>query len=391
MRDYYEILGVSRDCDGSGLKAAFRKLAMEHHPDRNDGCPNATARFKEINEAYMVLSDANKRAAYDRFGHAGVNGMNGGGPGFQNVHDIFNDVFGDVFGDMFARGQRSSGPSRGQDLRYDLEITLEQAYAGADVEIKVPAAMACETCEGTGAKPGTTATTCTGCGGAGRVRRSQGFFQLETTCPRCGGAGRLLLNPCQTCAGRGQVRRERLLQVRVPAGVDDGSRIRLAGEGDSGARGGPRGDLYIFVAVRPHDLFERDGLDLRCQIPVPMATAALGGEIEAPCLLGGEHCDGQCKIHVKVPEGAQTGDTVRLRGKGMPSLRARARGDLVVELRIETPTKLSARQKALLKEFSGICSEQQSPQSASFFKKARRFWADVGAPKGGRERDVRRA
>jgi molecular chaperone DnaJ len=383
MRDYYEILAVERTCEAGELKAAFRKLAMEHHPDRNDGCPKATARFKEINEAYSVLSDPQKRAAYDRFGHAGVNGMNGAGRGgFNDVHDIFNDVFGDVFGDMFGRGGRSNGPARGQDLRYDLEISLEQAYAGAEVEIKVPAAVPCETCEGSGAKPGTSATTCGTCGGAGRVRRSQGFFQVETACPRCGGAGRLLLDPCQTCSGHGQVRRERVLEVRIPAGVDDGSRIRLAGEGDGGARGGPRGDLYIFVSVRPHELFERDGLDLMCSVPVPMATAALGGEIEAPCLLGGENCDGECKIRVKVPEGAQTGRTVRLRGKGMPSLRSRERGDLVVELFIETPTKLTAKQKALLKEFSGLCGEHQNPQSANFFKKARRFWDDVTGVEG---------
>ena len=383
MRDYYEILAVERTCEAGELKAAFRKLAMEHHPDRNDGCPKATARFKEINEAYSVLSDPQKRAAYDRFGHAGVNGMNGAGRGgFNDVHDIFNDVFGDVFGDMFGRGGRSNGPARGQDLRYDLEISLEQAYAGAEVEIKVPAAVPCETCEGSGAKPGTSATTCGTCGGAGRVRRSQGFFQVETACPRCGGAGRLLLDPCQTCSGHGQVRRERVLEVRIPAGVDDGSRIRLAGEGDGGARGGPRGDLYIFVSVRPHELFERDGLDLMCSVPVPMATAALGGEIEAPCLLGGENCDGECKIRIKVPEGAQTGRTVRLRGKGMPSLRSRERGDLVVELFIETPTKLTAKQKALLKEFSGLCGEHQNPQSANFFKKARRFWDDVTGVEG---------
>ena len=383
MRDYYEILAVERTCEAGELKAAFRKLAMEHHPDRNDGCPNATARFKEINEAYSVLSDPQKRAAYDRFGHAGMNGMNGAGRGgFNDVHDIFNDVFGDVFGDMFGRGGRSNGPARGQDLRYDLEISLEQAYAGAEVEIKVPAAVPCETCEGSGAKPGTSATTCGTCGGAGRVRRSQGFFQVETACPRCGGAGRLLLDPCQTCSGHGQVRRERVLEVRIPAGVDDGSRIRLAGEGDGGARGGPRGDLYIFVSVRPHELFERDGLDLMCSVPVPMATAALGGEIEAPCLLGGENCDGECKIRIKVPEGAQTGRTVRLRGKGMPSLRSRERGDLVVELFIETPTKLTAKQKALLKEFSGLCGEHQNPQSANFFKKARRFWDDVTGVEG---------
>ncbi|HEY1447700.1 MAG TPA: molecular chaperone DnaJ [Caulobacteraceae bacterium] len=377
MRDFYEVLGVSRGCDEAGLKSAFRKLAMEHHPDRNGGCPNATSRFKEINEAYSVLSDADKRAVYDRFGHAGLNGMNGSGPGFQNVHDIFNDVFGDVFGDMFGRSQRPTGPSRGQDLRYDLEITLEQAYAGAEVEIKVPAATRCETCEGSGARPGTAATTCATCGGAGRVRRSQGFFQVETTCPRCGGAGRLLLHPCMDCDGLGQVRRARLLQVRVPAGVDDGSRIRLAGEGDAGARGGPRGDLYIFVAVKPHDLFERDGLDLRCQIPVPMATAALGGEIDAPCLLGGEHCDGKCKLSIRIPPGTQTGHSVPVRGKGMPSLRSRQRGDLVVELLVETPTNLTARQKQLLKEFSGICGESQSPRAAASNKKTRRFWEKV--------------
>jgi len=381
MRDYYEILGVSRGCDGAVIKAAFRKLAMEHHPDRNGGCPDATSRFKELNEAYTVLSDSEKRAAYDRFGHAGLNGVNGGG-GFHNVHDIFNDVFGDVFGDMFGRGQRPSGPSRGQDLRYDLDITLEQAYSGADMEIRVPAAMICEACEGKGAKPGTAATTCATCAGAGRVRRSQGFFQVETTCPKCGGAGRLILNPCTTCAGHGQVRRERVLQVRVPAGVDDGSRIRLSGEGDTGARGGPRGDLYIFISVRPHDLFERDGLDLRCQIPVPMATAALGGEIDAPCLLGGEHCDGQCKVSIKVKPGTQTGETVAVRGKGMPSLHSRQRGDLMVELFVETPTNLTGRQKELLREFSGACGESQSPRAAASRKQARSFWDKVTGADG---------
>jgi molecular chaperone DnaJ len=348
---------------------------MKHHPDRNGGCQDATARFKEINEAYSVLSDPQKRAAYDRYGHAGLNGANGGG--FTDMNDVFNSVFGDAFGDIFGRGQRSSGPARGQDLRYDYEISLEQAYGGAEVEIKVPAAMTCETCSGSGASPGTSPTTCGTCGGAGRVRRSQGFFQLESTCPRCGGAGRLILDPCRTCGGHGQVRRERLLQVRIPAGVDDGSRIRLAGEGDAGARGGPRGDLYIFISVRPHELFERDGLDLLCSMPVPMTTAALGGEIEAPCLLGGENCDGESKIQVKVPEGAQTGHTVRLRGRGMPSLRSRERGDLVVELFIETPTRLTAKQKALMRELAGLCGEHQNPKSAKFFQKAKRFWEDV--------------
>jgi len=382
MRDYYEVLGVQRGCDDAGLKAAFRKLAMEHHPDRNGGCADATSRFKEINEAYSVLADPNKRAAYDRFGHAGLNGANGGGAGFGDVHDIFNGVFGDVFGDMFGRGQRAGGPARGQDLRYDLEISLEDAYAGSEAEVRVPAAIACEVCEGSGAKPGTSPTACATCGGAGRVRRSQGFFQLETTCPRCGGAGRLVLDPCQSCQGHGQVRRERVLQVRVPAGVDDGARIRLAGEGDAGARSGPRGDLYIFISVRPHELFERDGLDLLCSVPVPMVTAALGGEIEAPCLLGGENCDGARKIHIKVPEGAQFGHTVRLRGRGMPSLRTRERGDLVVQLEIETPTRLTSEQKALLRQLGGLCGEKQNPRSTGFFNKARGFWEDVTGAEG---------
>ena len=381
MRDYYEILGVERSADDGALKASFRKLAMEHHPDRNGGCEEAEGRFKEINEAYSILSDPQKRAAYDRFGHAGVNGSGGGGGGngqFHDVNDIFSEVFGDVFGDMFGgRGRQRSGPARGQDLRYDLEITLEQAYAGSEVEITVPASINCESCDGSGAKPGTSPTVCGSCGGAGRVRASQGFFSIERACPRCGGSGRLVLDPCQECHGHGQLRKERTLQVRIPAGVDDGARIRLAGEGDAGARGGPRGDLYIFLSVRPHDLFDREGLDLLCTVPVPMAVAALGGDIEAPCLMGGDDCDGNCKIEVKVPEGSQTGRTVRLKGRGMPSLRSRERGDLVVELFVETPTKLTVRQKELMREFSDNCGEQQHPKSANFIGKAKRFWEDV--------------
>jgi molecular chaperone DnaJ len=380
MRDYYEVLGVARGCDDAALKVAFRKMAMEHHPDRNGGCENASSRFKEINEAYSVLSDAQKRAAYDRFGHAGVNGAQGGAGGFggADASDIFNDVFGDVFGEMFGGGRRqSNGPQRGQDLRYDLEISLEQAYAGAEVEIKVPAAITCEVCDGSGAKPGTSPTVCGTCGGAGRVRATQGFFAVERACPRCGGSGRLVLDPCTGCHGHGQVRRERVLSVRIPAGVDDGARIRLAGEGDAGARGGPRGDLYLFLSVIPHELFERDGLDLLCTVPVPMTVAALGGEIDAPCLLGGENCDGSNRMTVKVPEGSQTGKTVRLKGKGMPSLRSRQRGDLVVELFVETPTHLSARQKELLAELAGLCGEKQNPKSANFVGKAKRFWEEV--------------
>ncbi|OYX92710.1 MAG: molecular chaperone DnaJ, partial [Caulobacter sp. 35-67-4] len=344
----------------------------------NGGCEDASGRFKEINEAYSVLSDPQKRAAYDRFGHAGVNGGQGGGGFSGDPSDIFSDVFGDVFGEMFGGGRRpSNGPQRGQDLRYDLEISLEQAYAGAEVEIKVPAAITCEVCDGSGAKVGTSPTVCGTCGGHGRVRATQGFFAVERGCPRCGGSGRLVLDPCQSCNGHGQVRRERVLSVRIPAGVDDGARIRLSGEGDAGARSGPRGDLYIFLSVIPHELFERDGLDLLCTVPVPMTVAALGGEIDAPCLMGGEECDGTCKIPVKVPEGAQTGKTVRLKGKGMPSLRSRQRGDLVVELFVETPTHLSARQKELLKELAGLCGEKQNPKSANFVGKAKRFWDEV--------------
>ena len=307
QRDYYEVLGVSRTCDGGELKAAFRKLAMEHHPDRNGGCEEAEGRFKEINEAYSVLSDAQKRAAYDRFGHAGVNGANGaGGAGFTDVHDIFNEVFGQAFGDMFGGGgrQRQSGPARGQDLRYDLEISLEQAYAGAEVEIGVPAALTCEACEGSGCAPGSSPTTCNGCDGAGRVRASQGFFSVERTCPRCGGFGKLVLDPCQECRGNGQIRRERTLQVRIPAGVDDGSRIRLAGEGDAGAARAARAATST-SSCRSSRTSCSSATASTCSapMPVPMATAALGGEIEAPCLLGGENCDGNCKIKVKVPGG----------------------------------------------------------------------------------------
>jgi molecular chaperone DnaJ len=381
-RCYYEVLEVSRDCSEADLKAAFRKKAMAHHPDRNDGCAEAEARFKEVNEAYSVLSDPQKRAAYDRFGHAGVNGGPGGpgfggfhgAQGFGDIHDIFNEVFGDAFGDMFGNRQ-PGGPQRGQDLRYDLEVTLEQAYAGAEVAISVPAALSCEPCKGSGCKDGSKPQTCPTCGGAGRVRAAQGFFAIERTCPRCGGQGRMINDPCPSCHGNGMVRRQRTLQVRIPPGVDDGARIRLAGEGDAGAHGGPRGDLYIFLSVAPHELFERDGLDLRCTVPVPMCTAALGGEIEAPCLKETAACE--CRVKVKVPEGAQTGKTVRLKGKGMPSLRSRDRGDLVVELYVETPTKLTARQRELMQELAACCGAKHHPRCDGFLGKAKKFWSSV--------------
>ena len=381
-RDYYEILEVERTIDAAGLKSAYRKLAMKHHPDRNGGSEESMAKFKEISEAYSVLSDDQKRAAYDRFGHAGVNGGGGQGPfgagGFHDVNDIFSQVFGDAFGDVFGgrAGGRQAGPRRGSDLRYDLEITLEQAYRGADVEIAVPSTLTCETCEGSGAKKGTKPQTCTTCQGAGRIRQANGFFQVERTCPRCGGAGQMIAEPCTTCHGHGQVRKTRKLSLKVPAGVDDGSRIRLSGEGDIGARGGPRGDLYVFISVTPHELFERDNLDLLVTVPVPMTTAALGGEIEAPCLVS-EACNGECKAPVVVPAGAQTGKTVRIKGKGMPHLNGRQRGDLVVELFVETPTDLTVRQKELMQELAASFGEGQNPRNSSFTGKAKRFWADI--------------
>ncbi|HWQ85460.1 molecular chaperone DnaJ [Brevundimonas sp.] len=382
-RDYYEVLEVERTIDAAGLKAAYRKLAMKHHPDKNGGCEDAMARFKEISEAYSVLSDDQKRAAYDRFGHAGLNGGGGGfggqGQGFTDVNDIFSQVFGEAFGDVFGGrggGARQHGPRRGSDLRYDLEITLEQAYKGADVEIAVPTTATCETCEGSGAKAGTKPTTCTTCQGAGRVRSANGFFQVERTCPRCGGHGQMIAEPCTSCAGHGQVRKNRMLQLKVPAGVDDGSRIRLSGEGDAGQRGGPRGDLYVFLSVTPHELFERDNLDLLVTVPVPMTTAALGGEIDAPCLTS-EACDGRCRAPVSVPAGSQTGKTVRIKGKGMPHLNGKNRGDLVVELFVETPTDLTAHQKELLQELAASLGESQTPRNSSFAGKAKRFWADI--------------
>lgn len=388
QRDYYEILGVERTIDAPGLKSAYRKLAMVHHPDRNGGSEDSLAKFKEISEAYTVLSDEQKRAAYDRYGHAGVNGGagggdpfgRGGGQGFHDINDIFSQVFGDAFGDAFGgRGggrQQQGGPRRGSDLRYDLEITLEQAYKGAEVEIAVPTTMTCEVCDGSGAKAGTKPTICSTCGGAGRVRQANGFFQVERTCPRCGGSGEMISDPCNVCHGHGQVRKNRQLSLKIPAGVDDGSRIRLSGEGEAGQRGGPRGDLYVFLSVHDHELFERDNLDLLVTVPVPMTVAALGGVVDAPCLVS-EACDGKCKATVEVPAGAQTGKTIRIKGKGMPHLNGRQRGDLVVELFVETPADLTPRQKELMQELAASFGESQNPRNSSFAGKAKRFWADI--------------
>ena len=384
--DYYEILGVERTADAATLKSAYRKLAMQHHPDRNGGSEESLAKFKEISEAYSVLSDEQKRAAYDRYGHAGVNGGAGGGnpfgqggAGFHDINDIFSQVFGDAFGDAFGGrggGRSSQGPRRGSDLRYDMEISLEQAYQGSEVEINVPTTMTCEPCDGSGAKKGSKPTICNTCGGAGRVRQANGFFQVERTCPRCGGSGEMISDPCPECRGQGQVRKTRRLSLKIPAGVDDGSRIRLTGEGEAGQRGGPRGDLYVFLSVTPHELFERDNLDLLVTVPVPMTVAVLGGIVDAPCLVS-TACDGACKQAVDVPAGSQTGKTVRIKGKGMPHLNGRTRGDLVVELFVETPSDLTPRQKELMQEFAESLGEKQTPRNSSFAGKAKRFWADI--------------
>lgn len=367
-RSYYEILGVEKTVEEKALKSAFRKKAMELHPDRNPGCTVSEGKFKELSEAYEVLSDPEKRAVYDRFGKQG---LNGGGPGagaHARPEDIFRDVFGDVFSEFFGGGNRQrGGPARGADLRYDYEISLDEAFRGKQAEISVPATEKCEGCSGSGAEPGTSPETCAACAGHGRVRVSQGFFTMERTCGRCQGLGQVIKTPCRSCAGRGSVRRDRTLSINIPAGIESGQRIRLAGEGETGARNGPKGDLYIFVSVKEHELFERDGQTLFARTPVPMCTAALGGEIEMPTIDGG-------RMRVLIPEGAQTGKRMRLKGKGMPTLRGGPNGDLVVELFVETPSNLTAKQKELLRQFSAECCEKSHPESAGFFTRVKRFF-----------------
>lgn len=386
-RDFYEVLGVEKSADEKQLKSAYRKLAMKYHPDQNPDNPEAEAKFKEVGEAYSVLSDPDKRAAYDRMGHAAFEngGMGGGqgpfgaGAGAADFADIFEQVFGmgGMGGGMGGgrRGGRSNGPARGADLRFDLEINLEDAFHGKDTTITVPTAMECERCDGQGNEPGTPIETCPTCSGTGRIRRSQGFFTMEQTCPTCGGGGQYVETPCQACDGVGRVRKNRTLNVTVPAGVEDGTRIRLAGEGEAGGRGGPRGDLYIFISVRPHELFERDGPNLYCRAPSSMVKAALGCSIEVPTIEGG-------KAEMKIPEGAQTGRRMRLRGKGMPRLRGGPRGDMIVELFVETPRNLSDRQKELLQEFGEISGESCNPDSEGFFNKVKQFWDDVTTDDG---------
>lgn len=372
-RDYYEVLGVSRTASETELKTTFRKLAMQYHPDRNQGDKEAEIRFKEINEAYQALSDADKRAAYDQYGHAAfANGGAGGGPGFGNdFSDFMTDIFENFFGETRGRGRSSGGRERGSDLRYNLEITLEEAFTGKTETIKIPTAITCDACAGGGAKPGSKPRQCPTCGGHGRVRASQGFFAVERTCPNCHGRGEVIDDPCESCGGAGRVTRERTLSVNIPAGVEDGTRIRLAGEGEGGLRGGPAGDLYIFLSLKPHQFFQRDGSDLFCRVPISMVTAALGGDITVPGIDGAEE-------KVTIPEGTQTGKQIRMRGKGMPILRSRGAGDLYIQVVVETPQKLTKRQRELLAEFSTESSKETHPESSGFFSRMKEFFDGFG-------------
>ena len=371
--DFYETLGVQKGADEKELKSAFRKLAMQFHPDKNPGDHSCEHKFKEINEAYETLKDPQKRAAYDRFGHAAFEngGMNGGGHGF--AAGGFADIFEDIFGDMMGGGRRrsSGGRERGADLRYNMEISLEEAYTGKTAQIRVPASVSCSDCSGSGAKPGTQPVTCTMCGGRGKVRATQGFFSIERTCPTCQGRGQTIKDPCTKCSGQGRIVEERSLSVNIPAGIEDGTRIRLANEGEAGLRGGPSGDLYIFLSVKPHEFFQRDGADLYCKVPISMTTAALGGQFEVTTLDG-------TQTRVKVPEGTQNGRQFRLKGKGMPVLRQPQIGDLYIQTAVETPQNLSKRQRELLEEFEDLSSTENSPQSSGFFSRMKDFFESFG-------------
>ena len=375
-RDFYEVLGAARNATADELKKAYRAKAKELHPDRNPGDAEAEAKFKELNEAYDVLKDEQSRAAYDQFGHAafegGGPGRGGPGGGFSgdfgaSMSDIFDDLFGEFMGGRRGRRGGDGGRTRGQDLRYNMEISLEEAFEGKKAQIRVPSSVACETCNGSGAEPGSQPVTCTTCQGAGKVRATQGFFTVERTCPTCHGRGQTIEKPCKACHGAGRVERERTLSVNIPAGVEDGTRIRLSGEGEAGMHGGPAGDLYIFLSTKPHPIFQRDGADLFCRVPISMATAALGGEIEVPTLNGK-------RVKVKIPEGSQTGRQFRLKDKGMPVLHSREIGDLYIQTTVETPVHLSKKQKELLREFEKASSKETNPESSGFFAKVKEFW-----------------
>src|ERR1700731_1922055 len=371
-RCFYEVLGVERSADEGELKSAFRKLAMKWHPDRNPGDKNCEARFKEINEAYEILKDPDKRAAYDRFGHAAFEHGGPGGPaGFgADFGAAFSDLFEGIFG--MGSGRARSGRERGADLRYNMEIRLEEAYSGKTAHVRIPASVTCESCSGSGAKAGTRPKACPTCGGQGRIRHAQGFFTLERTCPSCQGRGQVIDSPCPTCSGAGRVTRERMLSVNIPSGVEDGTRIRLAGEGEAGGRGGPAGDLYIFLSIGAHPFFQREGADLHCRVPVSMVTAAMGGDFEVPTIDGG-------KTRVKVPEGTQSGRRFRLSGKGMPVLRARQSGDMYVQVMVETPQNLTKKQRGLLAEFDKLSSSSTQPESTGFLGKVKDFIDGIGS------------
>jgi molecular chaperone DnaJ len=372
-KDYYEVLGVSRDASEDDLKKSYRKLAMKWHPDRNPDNPKAEENFKECKEAYEVLSDAQKRAAYDQFGHAGVNSSaaGGAGAGFGGFSDAFGDIFGDIFGGGNGGGRQRSTVYRGADLRYNLEITLEDAARGSETRIRIPALEECETCDGSGAKPGTEPVTCTTCNGHGQVRVQQGFFSIQQTCQRCHGNGKMIASPCGTCSGTGRIKKNKTLAVKIPAGVNEGDRIRLSGEGEAGTNGGPPGDLYVVMQIKPHNVFTREQNDLHCEMPVSFTTAALGGEIEIPTL------DGYAKI--KIPAETQSGKVFRLRGKGIKGIRSTAYGDLLCHVVVETPVNLTTRQRELLQEFEMISNKDTSrhnPRAQSWMDRVKSFFAE---------------
>jgi molecular chaperone DnaJ len=370
-KDFYEVLGVNKDASEDDVKKAYRKLAMKWHPDRNPDNPKAEEHFKEAKEAYEILSDSQKRAAYDQFGHAGVDASaaaGAGGAGFGGFGDAFSDIFGDIFGGAGGRGR--SSVYRGADLRYNLEVSLEDAARGTETRIRIPALEECGTCHGSGAKPGTQPVTCTTCQGHGQVRMQQGFFSIQQTCPKCHGSGKIVSSPCSTCNGAGRIRQHKTLSVKIPAGVDEGDRIRLSGEGEGGVNGGPAGDLYVVIHLKPHPVFTRDHNDLHCEMPVSYTAAALGSDIELPTL------DGYAKI--KIPAGTQTAQMFRLRGKGIKGVRSHSHGDLICHVVVETPVNLTARQKELLQELEAINVKdggKHNPRAKSWMEKVKEFFA----------------